>query len=86
MSNRKEIRRLAGEIDKLKKESASLPGGYKSNPETKSEVKELLKLIKALDKEDSHRVLRVNKDTGLGRKVRPLPVGSLVRKSCPDGF
>lgn len=77
---------MAGEIDKLKKESANLAGGYKSDPEAKSRVKELLKLIKELDKEDSYRVLKVNEDTGLGRKMRPLPIGSLVRKSCPDGY
>lgn len=77
---------MAGEIDKLKKESANLAGGYKSDPEVKSRVKELLKLIKELDKEDSYRVLKVNEDTGLGRKMRPLPIGSLVRKSCPDGY
>ena len=86
MHNRKEIRRLAEEIDKLKKGSANLAGGYKSDYVTKSRVKELLKEIRALDKEDSYRVLKVNKDTGLGRKVRPHPIGSLVRKSCPDGY
>ena len=72
MSNRQEIRRLAEEIDKLKKGAANLAGGYKSDYVTKSRVKELLKEIRALDKEDSYRVLKVNKD-GTWKESAPAP-------------
>tara|TARA_R100000664_G_C2654280_1_gene73442 strand:- start:194 stop:436 length:243 start_codon:yes stop_codon:yes gene_type:complete len=80
MNNRNEIQLLAQEIKRIKSNYAHLAGGYKSDYEAKSIVKELLKQIKNLDK-DNYRVVHVNEDTGFGRKMIPLPIGTHVRKS-----
>jgi hypothetical protein len=103
MENRKEIMRLANEIEKLKAK-AKLGGGYefdvklnrrdpgkwvhvmKADYSTKGDIKELLKDIWELYREDAYREVKVDLDCGEGRSTLPLPTGKLIRKSCPDGF
>lgn len=81
MINRNEIRLLAEEIERIKSDSnKNFDGGYKADYVAKSTVKELFKEIKELD-EENYRVVHVNEDTGVGRKLLPLPAGRLVRKS-----
>lgn len=81
MINRNEIRLLAEEIERIKSDSnKNFDGGYKADYVAKSTVKELLKEIKKLD-DENYRVVHPNEDTGVGRKVLPLPAGRLVRKS-----
>ena len=81
MINRTEIRLLAEEIERIKSDSnKNFDGGYKADYGAKSKVKELFKEIKKLD-DENYRVVHPNEDTGVGRKVLPLPAGRLVRKS-----
>ena len=53
---------------------------------TREWIKQLLKEIWELHKEDAYRECRVDIDCGERRKILPLPPGKLIRKSCPDGF
>jgi uncharacterized coiled-coil DUF342 family protein len=103
MENRKEIMRLANEIEKIKAK-AKLGRGYKFDVKphqrdsekwvhafktdclTREWIKELIKEIWELYKEDAYREVKVGFDCGEGRSPLPLPTGKLIRKACPDGF
>jgi hypothetical protein len=52
---------------------------------TKARIKQLLKEIWELHKEDAYKEVKVDCDCGEGRSPLPLPTGKLIRKSCPDG-
>jgi len=59
---------------------------FKTDYVTREWIKELLKEIWELHKDDAYRECRVDIDCGERRKILPLPPGKLIRKSCPDGF
>lgn len=57
---------------------------FKTDYVTRECIKQLLKEIWELHKEDAYREVGVNVDSGEGRSPLPLPAGKLIRKSCPD--
>ena len=59
---------------------------FKTDELTREWIKQLLKEIWELHKDDAYRECRVDIDCGERRKILPLPPGKLIRKSCPDGF
>ena len=58
---------------------------FKTDCLTREWIKQLLKEIWELHKEDAYREVKVDCDCGEGRSPLPLPTGKLIRKSCPDG-
>jgi uncharacterized coiled-coil DUF342 family protein len=59
---------------------------FKTDHLTREWIKQLLKEIWELHKEDAYREVKVGFDCGEGRSPLPLPAGKLIRKACPDGF
>ena len=97
MENRKEIVRLASEIEELKAK-AKLDEGYRFDVRphrrdsekwqhimrtdflTRELIKERLKEIWHLHKEDAHREVETSVCEMKGRSPLPLPIGMLLKK------
>jgi len=59
---------------------------FKTDYLTRVWIKEILKEIWELNKNDAYRECRHDLDCGEYRSPLPLSPGKLIRKSCPDGF
>ena len=59
---------------------------FKTDYVTREWIKQLLKEIWEINKEDAYREVEAGVNERIGRSPIPLPVGKLFRKSMPDGL